>query len=568
MMGGMLVSLSPTPGLLDLVRIAGAGGETGAPPFAGLLATAAPAADPIAAPGKLPPRGQPLPGTSPPLPPVDIDGRVEVMPAAPSIDAVPGPTSMPSIEAAEPPATTILTPVAPPPRFAVPGSAMVARSAATVAVKPPGDDEEPAPAGGDPVATADPAASGGPTSVAAVPVASIPPVPEPPPIKPRPRASVVPPARMPASAGAEAKPVKRAQAEIAAAPVVARDTPLSDTSPPSGPTLGPDARRPRDARPAAGASARGDAPSISPAPDDSPAVAVARRPVLIDAEPRLSRDPGVMPDRPTMPPRPTPAGDANAVAAPVPAGLAPITVPRRAPSALAGEPAIGSSIAAPAPIAPVQAATAPVPDHPAAAPVAPVIALASAPRPFIQPAMHAFGAAIRQALAEERKPARVAADPLAGPGAAAIAVPAPSLAPVNGFDTPVDLADRRWPHAMARHIERLREEADETSTRIRLLPDALGPVDVAVRRDGDTVHVRFTAASAETRQLLADAQPRLADAADARGFKLGRADVGGGELAQRDDRQPAGRRPAPLPTRPVPARASAPAADDLDARLA
>ena len=145
------------------------------------------------------------------------------------------------------------------------------------------------------------------------------------------------------------------------------------------------------------------------------------------------------------------------------------------------------------------------------------------------------------------------------------AVPPQTVAP---SDATLDTNDQRWPHAMAAQIEKLRDAADSQSTRIRLLPDALGPVDVAVRRDGEQVHVHFTAADAQTRQLLTDAQPRLADAAEARGVKLGRTDVSGGDLAGGDRQQ---QRPAAhnqQPSRPAPTRTRAAAVATDDSRLA
>lgn len=85
-------------------------------------------------------------------------------------------------------------------------------------------------------------------------------------------------------------------------------------------------------------------------------------------------------------------------------------------------------------------------------------------------------------------------------------------------------------HRMIDRIEQLRDSADVRETRIRLIPDALGPVDIAVRREGagDGVQVHFTAAEATTRQLLAEAQHRLTELADARGVRIERAIIDGG----------------------------------------
>lgn len=214
------------------------------------------------------------------------------------------------------------------------------------------------------------------------------------------------------------------------------------------------------------------------------------------------------------------------------------------------------------------------PDAPT--PIKPLADVAVAPAtpqtaaPVILPALQAFGAAIRRAMADEHKPAPSANDTVHGlTGLAGAAMPATGQTVAPG-DTTLDTADRRWPHAMAEQIERLRDTADAQSTRIRLLPDALGPIDVAVRRDGEQVHVHFAAADAQTRQLLADAQPRLAEAAEARGLKLGRTDVSGGDLAGGDRQQhrsTAHNQAGPSrPSRSAPARATT--ADTDDARLA
>lgn len=198
---------------------------------------------------------------------------------------------------------------------------------------------------------------------------------------------------------------------------------------------------------------------------------------------------------------------------------------------------------------------------------------AVAAAPVILPALQAFAAAIRRAMADERKLALPRDD--AGIGLATPAGPAAAMPPqtVVQSSATLDTNDQHWPHAMAAQIEKLRDAADSQSTRIRLLPDALGPVDVAVRRDGEQVHVHFTAADAQTRQLLVDAQPRLADAAEARGVKLGRTDVSGGDLPneQREGGDRQQQRPTaqnPQPSRPAPARIRATATDTDDSRLA
>ena len=90
---------------------------------------------------------------------------------------------------------------------------------------------------------------------------------------------------------------------------------------------------------------------------------------------------------------------------------------------------------------------------------------------------------------------------------------------------PLDLRDDTGPQKMIDHIETLRDDADANDTHIRLAPEALGGVDMAVRRSGDAVHVQFTAKTEPTRALLTEAQPRLVKVADQRGVRIAGASV-------------------------------------------
>ena len=232
-------------------------------------------------------------------------------------------------------------------------------------------------------------------------------------------------------------------------------------------------------------------------------------------------------------PAPTPAGTAapapGASAAPEGAPAAPALSPvaDAAPSspaaaappsgqaALAGLKGVEAIVVAPAggravgPRAQTEAADAPA-KPPVPAP-APLIGVA-------QPAARAFAAAIAAIAA---KPARLRDEHAAEP--ATLAAPATALAdraaPADA--RPLDLRREDWPQRLIDRIDAAREAADAGSTRIRLVPDALGRIDVALRRDGDTLHVHFTAEQPATRDLLAAAQPKLAELADARGLKLG-----------------------------------------------
>lgn len=119
----------------------------------------------------------------------------------------------------------------------------------------------------------------------------------------------------------------------------------------------------------------------------------------------------------------------------------------------------------------------------------------------------------------------------------------------------IDLTRDPGIHRMIDRIEQLRDAADARDTRIRLIPDALGPVEIAVRRESgsETVHVHFTAAEASTRQLIADAQPRLTEMAESRGVRIERTTVDSGATGDGQAR-PNGQQPQ-QPGRPAPASA-------------
>ncbi|MEG8053104.1 flagellar hook-length control protein FliK [Sphingomonas aerolata] len=192
-------------------------------------------------------------------------------------------------------------------------------------------------------------------------------------------------------------------------------------------------------------------------------------------------------------------------------------------------------------------------------------AAATQPQPgTVASAAQVFGAAI-QAAAQRRDEPRLQDDTtLLAPLAAAGTVHA--LAPTMDVQAPLDMRQERWPAAMIERIDILRDAANATDTRIRLIPDALGTIDVSVRRDGDTVHVHFAAEQAATRSLLQEAQPRLTELADARGLKLsqGSVDTGAGQQQQRTatPHQPS------APARARAGTATAPDTDSTDTRLA
>ncbi|WP_219729757.1 flagellar hook-length control protein FliK [Sphingomonas sp. NBWT7] len=179
----------------------------------------------------------------------------------------------------------------------------------------------------------------------------------------------------------------------------------------------------------------------------------------------------------------------------------------------------------------------------------------------VAPAAQMFAAAIQRAVRADRRPAEPAlANPLLG-DAAPLAMPAVAAAETSRHAA-LDMARANWPGAMIERIERLRDAADAADTSIRLVPDRLGAIDVSLRRDGDTVAVQFSAQAAETRQLLADAQPRLSEMAEAKGLRLSlHAGDGGsanGQPQSQSQPQPQQRAAATFINR---ARASSPDAD-------
>jgi flagellar hook-length control protein FliK len=237
----------------------------------------------------------------------------------------------------------------------------------------------------------------------------------------------------------------------------------------------------------------------------------------------------------TPPPQPTTLG----LAMPVPAGSARIandstTVPAPDVAAVAGAKAeAGNPTTTPAEASPAIAksddpAKAAIP-IPAAQPAedAPLVVPMLAPRPDAAPAEPVPGAPARRTLRDVTSLAGATAPTTDIGTTTATAVAAPAAAQQAALDT------RRhdWTGAMVEQIEALRDNGPAGETRLRLAPDGLGTVDVAIRNDGDRVHVHFTTETQAARQLLSDAQPRLAELAEARGIRLGETSVASGDAA-------------------------------------
>lgn len=180
-----------------------------------------------------------------------------------------------------------------------------------------------------------------------------------------------------------------------------------------------------------------------------------------------------------------------------------------------------------------------------------------------QPAGQLFAAELATAW---RGRARRSTDPDGSAGAAALGVTAPIQASDHGIvqasgdasQTGLDLTRDSGLQRMIAHIETLRDDLDSRDTRIRLVPDSLGGVDVAVRQVGDRVHIHFTAEQEATRALIVDAQPRLTELAAARGLRIGDTSVSA------DSGSNGGAAPQ---QRPAPSIASAPRAPAEDTEI-
>ena len=126
---------------------------------------------------------------------------------------------------------------------------------------------------------------------------------------------------------------------------------------------------------------------------------------------------------------------------------------------------------------------------------------------------------------------------------------------------PLDLSREDWAGKMVARLAALRDAAEAADTRIRLAPENLGTVDVSIRREGERLHVHFAADNPATRLLLAEAAPRLAELADARGVKLGQTSVDAGAGGQQGT---PGQSQPNQPARPAPAVMRTPESDHDD----
>ena len=168
----------------------------------------------------------------------------------------------------------------------------------------------------------------------------------------------------------------------------------------------------------------------------------------------------------------------------------------------------------PVPVIPTVAKTPGIAATPLAVP-APIVP----PAPVILPALFAL------AMRADRQPGDQDGSSAPSPISGALQPAAMTLAaiaqPADTQRQSLDMGQRDWPQKMIDRIEALRDTANANDTSIRLKPEALGRVDVALKAHADgAISVSFTAEQPATRTLIAGAAPQLVQAAEARGIRL------------------------------------------------
>ena len=193
----------------------------------------------------------------------------------------------------------------------------------------------------------------------------------------------------------------------------------------------------------------------------------------------------------------------------------------------------------PAKFIPAEPTVGAAPDRPAArriaiAPVDPTPPLAAA-----KPLTVADLIPVEQRPRMSTTPIALVTDP------ASVGLSAPVEATTRITDpAPIDTQASDWIEGMIEQIDVMRDAhaegaSETTTTRIRLSPDALGAIEILLSGEGDAIDVRINADTAAARTLLAEAAPRLADMAEARGLKLAQGDAGqpGQQQAHRQPQQ-------------------------------
>ncbi|MEN2747422.1 flagellar hook-length control protein FliK [Sphingomonas sp. T9W2] len=307
-------------------------------------------------------------------------------------------------------------------------------------------------------------------------------------------------------------------------------------------------------------------PTMQPQPAPPDTVAPVAIPPVVQTAPRRAAPRAVPIEAPVAEASPAPVADASVPVAESiarPAERAPIAEPVRAPIVDAAtrlvdpvvidQPAVAFTL--PTERAPLTQPTA----EPLTANRQTIAGEASAPvvsvaAPTVQPIKSPPVTRVASATAPEAVAEVVLADapaprprrdddapPLPTPAAPSIdaATLRPVAAPATVQQPQLDTRQPQWMEGMIDRIETLRDASPtQGETRIRLSPDALGDVEVAIRTSEDgRIHVHFSSDNADAGRLLADAQPRLVQLAEARGLKLGGMQVDVGTQQQPSQRQ-------------------------------
>ena len=179
-------------------------------------------------------------------------------------------------------------------------------------------------------------------------------------------------------------------------------------------------------------------------------------------------------------------------------------------------------------------------DAPAVTP--PVTRIAAVPVAEVAPVVEAVLRDVDPQAPRSRRDDDVAVPMTGGVQAPDAAVLRPVAPTAPAAQPALDTRQPQWMEGMIDRIQTLRESSGTTGngeTRIRLSPDALGDVEVAIRTGDDgKLHVHFNSDNADAGRLLAEAQPRLVQMAEARGLKLGgmQVDVGTQQQSQQSQR--------------------------------
>jgi len=142
--------------------------------------------------------------------------------------------------------------------------------------------------------------------------------------------------------------------------------------------------------------------------------------------------------------------------------------------------------------------------------------------------------------------------PISAPSAPQVAPsqPAPLHPAFAASHRPVgDTGRAEWMQAMIDRIAEMPQaEGGRRDAQIRLVPDALGPVEVTIEQRQERLHVTLQAETPQARQLLSDAAPKLHELAEARGIRF--AQTGFGSTDSQDRRQTPDQQQPATPLRP------------------